>query len=185
MAHGAGLIFLGLVMRRPGRSQSREGMALQTEQVDLADPQQTWIGGSVRSMATGAAFGFAGPVLIHKWPLLFRVAAEAGRIAFGRVAHLAHGGSAMHVVAVRAPDQTFVHAMVIGPRELGALGGMAGVAKIGLFFSEKMLPFDGVVRAVAIDAADLVGGVRRAFREMLRFGVAVAFQAAAARISTR
>lgn len=44
VAHGARLVFRGLVMRRPLRSLHRETMALQAHQVDLAHAQKARIG---------------------------------------------------------------------------------------------------------------------------------------------
>jgi len=115
----------------------------------------------MRRVATGAAFGFDGHVLVDKRPLFFAMTAEAGGIAAGRLAQLARGGIAMHIVAIAAFDQPFVDAMAIRAREFGTLARMARVTEIGLLLDEQMLAFGCVMWAVAIEAAHLIAQVRR------------------------
>jgi hypothetical protein len=104
VAHGARLIFLRLVVCRPDRPQTRKAMALQAQQIDLAHAQETRIRRAMRSMATGAAFGFDRHVLVHERALLVGMALVANRFSTLRGAHLAQSGRAVHVVAVAALD---------------------------------------------------------------------------------
>ena len=64
-------------------------------------------------MAARTAFGLHRYVFVDKRPLLVRVALEANGIAAGERPHLTKSGSPMRVVAVAAPNQTLVHAVVI------------------------------------------------------------------------
>lgn len=183
VTHGARLVLLRLVMRRPGWSESGIGMALQTKQIHLTDAQKTRVGRSVRGMATRTAFGLDRHVLVQERALFFRVAAEAGGITARRFANLPQARSAVRVMAVVALDEPFIHAVVIGPGKLRALVRVAGIAKFRLLLHQQVFRFGGMVRAVAIDAPDLIAGMGRARRKMLGLGIAVACQATAARLA--
>jgi hypothetical protein len=67
----------------------------------------------------------------------------------------------MDVVAVAALDETFVYSMVIRFRESGLGGHMTSIAKLGLSLNEEVLRLFGVVRRVAVQAANIVARVRR------------------------
>jgi hypothetical protein len=67
----------------------------------------------------------------------------------------------MDVVAVAALDETFVYSMVIRFREIGLGGHMTSIAKLGLCLNEEVLRLFGVVRRVAVQAANIVARVRR------------------------
>lgn len=69
VAHGASLIFRVLHMKRGDTWHGTVGgcrMALQAEQVHLADPQEAWGRRSVRRMATRTALLFDGLMLEDK-----------------------------------------------------------------------------------------------------------------------
>ena len=71
-------------------------------------------------------------VFENKRSLLVRVAFEADRILRGRSPHLVGLYRSVHVVAIAALDQSFVHAMVERHVELRFLLEMAPIAKLGL-----------------------------------------------------
>src|SRR5208337_299276 len=89
VAHGAGLIFLGLVVRRSQWAQRRSAVTLQAQQVDLGHAQEARIRRAVRRMAAHAAFRLHRHVLIDEGSLLFGVTLVADRVASGSRAHLA------------------------------------------------------------------------------------------------
>ena len=132
MAHRAGLVFSGLVMRRSGGPLNRERVALQAEQVHLAHAQVAWIGGPVGRVTTATALGLHRHMLIHKWPLFVGMALDANRVAAGHRPYLPERSGAVDVVAVAALNETFVDAMVIRLREVGLGRHMASVAEFGL-----------------------------------------------------
>src|SRR3974390_1903149 len=113
MAYRARLIFRRLVMSGSARTQNRECMALQAQEVDLTDPQETWIVRPVRRVATGASFGLHGYVFIDKGALLVGVTFHANLISTGKSPDLPQCGCAVNVVAIAAVDKTFIHAVVI------------------------------------------------------------------------
>lgn len=120
VAQNAGLILLGLVVRRPQGAKRRSAVTLQTQQVGLGHAQEARIGRAVRCVATHAAFRFYRHVLVDEWPLPIGVALVANRVTAGSGAHLAQRRGAMHVVAVAAGDEPLIHAMVVGTGKLGA-----------------------------------------------------------------
>ena len=107
-------------------------MALQAEQVDVAHSQHVGIGASVRYVAGGAAFDLHGLVLEDERTLLIGMAGEADGILGRGGAYLLGADRAVNIVAVRALNQTLIHAMVEGHLELGLLLQVAGVTKLRL-----------------------------------------------------
>lgn len=100
-------------------------MALQAQHIDLAYAQETRVRGAMGRMATGAAFRFDRHMLIHKGSARIGMALHASGIAAGQRLGLAKRGSAVHVVAIAAMNQPFVHAMVIRPGKLSFGIGVA------------------------------------------------------------
>ena len=86
----------------------------------------------------------------------------------------------MHVMAITALHQAFVHAVMEGLGEIGLFGGMAAVAKLRLVLHQQELRLLAVMRRMAVEAADAAAGVRRLGKMLLRVFLAVAAQAAAA-----
>ena len=84
----------------------------------------------------------------------------------------------MRIVAVIAFDEAFVHTMMKGHRELRLLRGVAGVAKLRLFFHQQKFRILAVVRRVAIEAANIILAVLRAREIHLLFAGNVAGKAA-------
>ena len=96
-------------------------MALQAEQVDVAQFHHVGIWSAVRQMARLASIGLYRLVLENKRTLLVRVALEADRILRGRSPHLVGLYRSVYVVAIAALDQPFVHSMMEGHVELSFL----------------------------------------------------------------
>ena len=100
-------------------------MALQAEQVDVAQLQHVGIWSPVRQMARLAPVDLDRRMLVHKRPLLVRVAFEANRILRRGNAHLLGSYRAVHVVAIAALHQPFIHPMMERHIELRLLLEMA------------------------------------------------------------
>jgi len=180
VAHGACLVFGGLVVVGPGGPLRREGMTLQAQQVHLAHPQEARVGRTVGGVTTATAFRLDRYMLKNEGSLFVRMATGTNRIPCRHSPHLANGGRAMDVVAVAALDETFVYSMVIRLREVSLGGNMTSVAEIGLCLNEEVLRFFGVVRRVAVQAANIVARMRRCGEVALLVLFAVTTQAAGA-----
>jgi hypothetical protein len=95
-------------------------------------------------------------VFKRKRSLFIGVALEADRILRGGSPHLFGSHRAVHVVAIAALDQPFIHAMMEWHVELGFLLEMAGIAQLRLGLDEQKLGFGSVVRRMTGDATDVV-----------------------------
>jgi hypothetical protein len=111
---------------------------------------------TVRQMARLTSIDLHRLVFENKRTLLVRVALEADRILRGRSPHLVGFHRAVHVVAIAALDQTFIHTMMERHVELGFLLQMAPIAKLGLGLNQHKIRFFTVVRRMAGDAADVI-----------------------------
>ena len=100
-------------------------MALQAEQVHIAEFQHVGIWSTVRQMARLASIDLYGSVLVHKRSLLVRVTLEADRILRGGSPHLLRLHRTVHVMAIAALHQPFIHPMMERHVELGFLLEMA------------------------------------------------------------
>lgn len=136
-------------------------MALQAEQVDVAQFQHVGIWSTVRQMACLASIDLYGRMLVHKRPLLVRVALEADRILRGGGLHLLGLDCAVRIVAVRALDQTFVHTMMERHVELRLLLQMTCVTKFRLRLDQQVFFFHCMVRGMARSAAHVISSVHR------------------------
>ena len=126
----------------------------------MAHPQETWIRGAMGRVATGAAFSFDRHMFVHKRPARIGVAFDARSISAGQGLGLAKRGGAMNIVAIRAVNQSFIHAMVIGPGKISLGSGVARIALHGFFLDEQVLWFSGVMWGVAVKAAHIIAGMR-------------------------
>jgi len=104
-------------------------MALQTQQIYLANAQQARVGGSVRCVTGTAAFGFDRNMFKNEGSLLVSVALVTGCIAARKSLNLAQGGGAVYVVAVIALDQTLVDAVMVGLGEVCFLRHVTAVTQ--------------------------------------------------------
>lgn len=145
--------------RRP--AEAGLGVALQAQQVHIAQLQHVRIWSAMHQVAGLASINLYRLVFEHKRALLVCVAREADRILRGGRPHLLGLHRAMHVVAVAALDQTFIYAMVKRHVELGFLLEMAPEAKLGLWLHQQELRFLRVMRRVAGDATDIVFAMLR------------------------
>jgi len=118
VAHSARLVLGRLVVSRPRRTLSREGMTLQAKQVNLTNAQVTWIRRAMRSVTTVATLRFDRYMFINKRACLFSVAFDTNGIAARHGTHLAQGGGAVSIVAIAASDQPFVDPVVIRLRKI-------------------------------------------------------------------
>lgn len=134
-------------------------MALQAQQVDLAHSKETKIGGTMRSVATGATLSLNRHMFVNKGTTGISVALYADRIPAGLGFDLAKGSCAVNVVAVAAMNESLIYAMVVRPGKLGLCRGMARIALRGLLLDEKMLWLPGVVGRVAVKTTHSVAGV--------------------------
>ena len=136
-------------------------MALQAEQVDVAQFQHMGIGSTVRQMARLASIDLHRLVFENKRTLLVRMALEADRILRGGSPHLVWFHRAMDIVAIAALDQPFVYPMMERHVELCFLLEVAPIAKLGLRLNEQKIRFFTVVRRMAGNATDAIFGMLR------------------------
>jgi len=151
MAHGAGLVFLGLVVgwtdgRLRGHVAHGQRVALQAEQVDLAHSQQARVGRAVWRVATGAAFRLYRQVLVNKRSFFLGMALEAHLVLGHARAQLLGQESSVLVVAIRALHQSLVNAMPVGAAEFGLDLGVALVTELWLLLHQQCLFRLGIVR---------------------------------------
>jgi len=95
-------------------------------------------------------------MLIDERTLFFCVALETNSILSCRRAELALHKSAMRIVAIVALHQAFVHPMMERPVELLFCFEVATVTKLGLLIAQEMLCNFGMMRRMALNAADIV-----------------------------
>jgi len=108
VAYRAGLkkSFLAVERRRSASRASfgvgqRVGVALQAQQINVADAQHVGIGATVREMARLAAFDLHRRMLENERSLLINVAGEADGVLRGRGADLLWSHGAVRIVAIR------------------------------------------------------------------------------------
>jgi hypothetical protein len=146
VTHCASLILGCLVMRWPVGSLCWERMALQAQQIHLAHPKHAWVSGTMRRVATAAAFRLDRHMLIYKRSAGIGVALGADGISAGQGFYLPQGGGAMRIVAITAVKQAFVYSVVVGFGKIGLGRGMAAIALFRLFLNQQILGRFGVVR---------------------------------------
>jgi len=188
MAHGAGLIFLRLVMKSGGSSWADthgKSMAFQTQQVYLRTFQQARIGRPVRCVACRAPFNFDGFVFKRVRSGFVRMAREANQILRPCSAQLARLETAVLIVAVRALHQSLVHAVMEGTVELLLFVQVASVAQIRLLRFQQKLALFGMVRVVAVGAAHSILQVDGTREITMLFAILVAVQATRAYLLRR
>src|SRR5208282_924151 len=136
-------------------------------------------------MAGLASFDLDGSMLVHKRPLLVRVALEANRILRRGSPHLFGSHCAVHVVAIAALHQPFIHPVMKWHIELRFLLEMARVAKLRLRLDEQELLLFGVVRRVAGNATDVILQMHRVDGIHVLRAAGMAVQAAGADLLRR
>ncbi len=166
MAQRAGLeeSLLAVKRRSPGRAAgfcigSDIGVALQTEQIDVAHPQHVRIRATMGNMAGRTAFDLYRLMLEDERSLFVGMAGKADGILRRRSSHLPRANRAVWIVAIRTLHQSLIHAMAKWHLELRFLLQMAGVTKLGLRLHQQELFGLRMVRRMTGNATDIVLGV--------------------------
>src|SRR5262245_18881018 len=133
-------------------------------------------------MAGGTTVDLYDRVLEDKGPGLVGVALEADSVARGRSAELPRFESAVRIVAIDALYKAFVNAMVEGTGKCLLHLQVAVETELRLLLPHQVLRFLGIVRIVAVGAADIVLQVRGAPEVCLLSAVLMTAQAARADI---
>ena len=170
-----------LVMEGRGARRTTEtgiGVALQAEQVDIADFQHVGVRPAMHLVARAAPVDLHSGMLVDERPLLLGVALKADGVLRGGSAHLLRTRGAVDVVAIAALNQAFIYAVVERHREFRFLREVAAVAEFGLRLGEKELLRFGVMWRVARDAAHAVLRVDRVQRIHVLRAADVASEAA-------
>lgn len=160
VTHCASLILGCLVMRWAIGPLRGERVALQAQEIDLADPKQTWIRGTMGRVTTTAAFRFDRHMLVYKWSTGIRVALSADGVSAGQGFHLSQGCGAMHVMTVAAVKQSFIYTVVIRLGKIGLGRSVTAVALFRLFLGQQVLGSFGMVRRMTVKTTNIIAGVR-------------------------
>ncbi len=150
------------------RVGSYAAVALVAERGDGRHVQQAGVLGTVRRMASQTPLGLDRDVFIDERPARLGVALGADRVLVGRGLQVVGSEGAVHVVAIAAPDQAFVHLMVERHTEGRLSVGVALEAERRLRSLQQRFFFLALVNAVAADTADVRPGVGRAVKVRVR-----------------
>jgi len=153
-------------------------VALQAQQIYIADFEQVRVRPAVDHVAGFAAVHLHGRMLVDKRPLLVAVALETDGILSRGGPHLLGSHGSVRVVAIAALNEPFVDAMVERHGEFGFLVEMAPVAKHWLGFHQQEVLRRRVVRRVAGNATHVVLRVDRVDLIHVRGAAGVADHAA-------
>lgn len=159
--------------RRPSaHSMNRVGsyaaVALVAERGDGRHVQQAGVLGTVRSVASQTPLGLDRDVFIDERPARLGVALGADRVLVGRGLHVVGSEGAVHVVAIAARDQAFIHLVVERHIERGLSVGVALEAESRLRNLQQIFFFLALMSAMAADTADVRLGVGRAVKVRVR-----------------
>ena len=159
--------------RRPrahsvNRVGSYAAMALVAERGDGRHVQQAGVLGTVRSVASQTPFGLDRDVFIDERPARLGVALGTDRVLVGRGLHVVGSEGAVHVVAIAARDQAFVHFVVERHIERRLRVGVALEAERRLRSLQQLFFFLALMNAVAANTAELRLGVGRAVKVRVR-----------------
>src|SRR5580698_1194233 len=163
----------GYGFRRPrahsvNRVGSYAAVALVAERGDGWHVQQAGVLGTVRSVASYASLGLDRDVFIDERPARLGVALGADRVLVGRGLHVVGSEGAVHVVAITARDQAFVHLVVERHIERRLSVGVALEAKRRLRNFQQVFFFLALMNAVAANTADLRLGMGGAVKVRVR-----------------
>ena len=104
-------------------------VALQAQQIYLADLEQARIGGSVWHMTGGATLAFDRKVLIDKRSPFIGMTLEADLVLVGSGSELMGLFRTMGIVTIAANEKSLIDAVPEGTAELCLLHGVAAVAQ--------------------------------------------------------
>jgi hypothetical protein len=147
---------------------SYAAVALVAERGDGRHVQQAGVLGTVRSMASQTPLGFDRDVFKDERPSRLGVALGADCVLVGRGLQVVGSKSAVHVVAIAARDQTFVHFVVERHIERRLNVGVALKAEGRLRSLQQHFFFLALMNAVAANAADVRFGVGRTIKVRVR-----------------
>lgn len=167
MTGSASLKESGLVVerRRPRcAAKARSRMALQTQNIDIAHLQQMRVRRTMHRMARRASLDFHRPMLENKRPLLLGMASKANNILRRRSPHLLRPRRPMRVMAIRALNQSLVHAVMKRHFKLRLLLQVARITKLRLRFDQQKFLSLRVVHRMAGSAANIILPVQRIHR---------------------
>src|ERR1700683_802052 len=150
------------------RVVSYAAVALVAERVDGRHVQKAGVLGTVRSMASQTPLGLDRDVFIDERPARLGVALGADRVLVGRGLQVVGSEGAVHVVAIAARDQAFVHLVVERHIERRFSVGVALEAERRLRNLQQVFFFLALMNAVAANTADLRLGVGRAVKVRVR-----------------
>lgn len=143
---------------------SYAAVALVAQRVDGWHVQQAGVLGTVRSVASQTPLGLDRDVFIDERPARLGVALGADRVLVGRGLQVVGLEGAMHIVAIAARDQAFLHFVVERHIERRLSVGVALEAERWLRSLQQTFFFFALMNAVATDTADLRLGVGRAVK---------------------
>ena len=146
-------------------------VALVAERVDGRHVQQAGVLGTVRRVASHTALGLDRDVFIDERPARLGVALGADRVLVGRGLQVVGLEGAVHVVAITARDQPFLHFVVERHIERWLSVGVALEAERRLRNLQQTFFFLALMNAVAANTADLRLGVGRAVKVWVRIRV--------------
>src|SRR5690242_6818248 len=112
-------------------------------------------------MTTATALSLERYVLINERALLVGVALDVNCVAGRHGPDLAERGCTVDVVAVATSHETFIYSMVKRLREISLGSCMTSVTEIRLRPHKQVFGFLGMMRRVAVQAANIVARVRR------------------------
>src|ERR1700723_1032049 len=122
------------------------------------------VSGPVHRMARRTTLYLHRPMLKNKWPLLIRMAGKANNILRRRSPHLLRPRRPMRVMAIRALNQSLVHAMMKRHFKLRLLLQVARIAKLRLRLDQQKFLSLRVVHRMAGCAANIILPVQRIHR---------------------
>jgi hypothetical protein len=159
--------------RRPcahsvNRVVSYAAVALVAKRRDRRHVQQAGVLGTVRSVASQTPLGLDRDVFIDERPARLGVALGADRVLVGRGLQVVRSEGAVHVVAIAARDQAFIHLVVERHIERRLNVGVALEAQRRLRSLQQRFFFLALMNAVAADTADVRPGVGRAVKVRVR-----------------
>ena len=168
MAVRAGYGFRRARTHSVNRVGSYAAVALVAERVDGRHVQQAGVLGTVRSVASQTPLGLDCDVFIDERPARLGVALGADRVLVGRGLHVVGQEGAVHVVAIAAHHQAFVHLVVERHIERRLSVGVALEAERRLRSLQQLFFFLALMNAMAAGTADVRLGVGRAVKVRVR-----------------
>jgi hypothetical protein len=131
-------------------------VALQAQQVDVAEPEHVRIWPAVDHVARLTPIHLYRRMFVYERALFLRVACKANCILRRGIPNLLGADRSVDVVAVAALNQSFVHPVMERHCELGLLVQMARVTKLWLSFDQQEFLGFGVVWRMARYTANVV-----------------------------